>query len=67
VNIDNLNCYAKLLIGGQTARPFNMRIPGTSWGGGDRELAAKLKEYSRTKYGQDRQTIEDEIYKRLRQ
>lgn len=67
VNIDNLNAYAKLLIGGQTTRPFAMKIPGTSWGGGDKELAHKLKEYSRTKYGQDRQTIEDEIYKRLRQ
>jgi hypothetical protein len=66
VNIDNLNAYAKLLIGGQTARPFNMKIPGTSWGGGDKELAHKLKEYSRVKYGQDRQVVEDDIYKRLR-
>jgi hypothetical protein len=66
VNIDNLNAYAKLLIGGQTARPFNMKIGTASWGGGDKELAAKLKEYSRMKYGQDRQVVEDEIYKRLR-
>jgi hypothetical protein len=66
VNIDNLNAYAKLLIGGQTARPFNMKIGTASWGGGDKDLAAKLKEYSRMKYGVDRQTVEDEIYKRLR-
>ncbi|HVO28862.1 MAG TPA: DUF87 domain-containing protein, partial [Candidatus Paceibacterota bacterium] len=67
VNIDNLNAYAKLLIGGQTARPFNLKVLGTSWGGGDKELAAKMKEYSRMKYGQDRQVVEDEILKRLRQ
>jgi hypothetical protein len=67
VNIDNLNAYAKLLIGGQTTRPFNMKIGGESWTGGNKELAAKFKEYSRMKYGQDRQTIEDEIYKRLRE
>jgi hypothetical protein len=66
VNIDNLNAYAKLLIGGQTARPFNMKIGGESWVGGNKDLAAKLKEYSRMKYGQDRQVVEDEIYKRLR-
>jgi hypothetical protein len=66
VNIDNLNAYAKLLIGGQTARPFNMKILGTSWGGGNKDLAVKLKEYSRMKYGQDRQVVEDEIYQRLR-
>jgi hypothetical protein len=66
VNIDNLNAYAKLLIGGQTTRPFNMKIGTESWIGGNKDLAAKLKEYSRVKYGQDRQVVEDEIYKRLR-
>ena len=67
INIDNMNAYAKLLINGQTSNPFNMRIGTTSWGGGDRELAEKLKEYSRMKYGADRQTVEDEIYRRLRE
>ena len=66
VNIDNFNAYAKLLIGGQTTRPFNMKIGNESWSGGGKDLAAKLKEYSRMKYGQDRQVVEDEIYKRLR-
>jgi hypothetical protein len=66
INIDNLNAYAKILINGQTSKPFNLKIGTTSWGGGNKELAAKLKEYSRLKYGMDRQTIEDEIYKRLR-
>ena len=67
LNIDNLNAYAKILINGQTSRPFNMKIGTTSWGGGNKELAAKFKEYSRMKYGQDRQIIENEIYRRLRE
>jgi hypothetical protein len=66
LNIDNLNAYARLLVNGETTKPFNMKILGTSWGGGNKDLAAKLKEYSRMKYGQDRQVVEDEIFKRLR-
>ena len=66
INIDNFNAYARLLIGGQTSKAFNLKIDGASRGGGDRELAEKIKEYSRLKYGQDRQIVEDEIYKRLR-
>ncbi len=67
INIDNLNAYAKILINGETSKPFNIKIGTTSWNGGNRELAEKLKEYSRAKYGQDRHVIEDEIYKRLRE
>ncbi len=66
VNIDNLNAYAKILINGQTSKPFNLKIGTTSWGGGNKELAEKLKQYSRMKYGQDRQAIEDDIFRRLR-
>jgi type IV secretory pathway TraG/TraD family ATPase VirD4 len=67
LNIDNLNAYAKLLVNGTTSKPFNMKIETTSWGGGDKNLAVKLKEYSRMKHGAERQTIEDEIYRRLRE
>lgn len=66
INIDNLNAFAKILINGQTSKPFNLKIGIASWNGGNKELAEKLKEYSRTKYGQDRKTIEDDIYQRLR-
>jgi hypothetical protein len=66
INIDNLNAYAKILINGQTSKPFNLKVGTASWSGGNKELAEKLKEYSRTKYGQDRQGIEDDIFKRLR-
>jgi len=67
INIDNLNAYAKLLIGGQSTRAFNIKIGTTSWGGGDKVLAAKFKEYSRMKYGKDRKAVEDDIYRRLRE
>ncbi|MGH7249615.1 MAG: type IV secretory system conjugative DNA transfer family protein, partial [Minisyncoccia bacterium] len=67
INIDNLNAYAKILINGQTSKPFNLRIATTSWNGGDKALAEKLKEYSRAKYGQDRHAIEEDIFKRLRE
>ncbi len=65
VNIDNFNAFAKILINGETSRPFNIKtLPVEK---GNAELAAKLKEYSRMKYGQDRQEIEKEIYRRLRE
>ncbi len=67
LNIDNLNAFVRLLVNGQTARPFNIKINTSSWAPGNAELAAKLKEYSRMKFGQDRQVIEDEIYNRLRE
>jgi hypothetical protein len=66
INIDNLNAYAKILINGQTSKPFNLKVGTASWNGGNKELAEKLKEYSRMKYGQERQGIEDDIYRRLR-
>jgi len=66
INIDNLNAFAKILINGQTSKPFNLKVGTASWNGGSKELAQKLMEYSRMKYGQERQAIEDDIYKRLR-
>ncbi len=66
INIDNLNAHVKLLINGQTARPFNMKVSTTSWRGGDVDLATKMKEYSRLKYGADRAVVESEIHRRLR-
>jgi DNA helicase HerA-like ATPase len=67
VNVDNFKAYTRLLIGGQTSRAFLLKIGTTSWGGGDRELGEKMKEYSRMKYGEDRQIVEEAIYRRLRE
>jgi len=49
MNIDNFNCYVKLLINNQTVRSFNIKInpPQES----NPELAQKIKELSRMKYG----------------
>ncbi|MBI5220865.1 MAG: type IV secretion system DNA-binding domain-containing protein [Candidatus Liptonbacteria bacterium] len=66
-NIDNLNGYVRLLISGLTSRPFNMKFSTASWAPGDKEMAQKLKEYCRLKYGQDRETVNYEIVRRLRE
>ena len=49
VNIDNFNAYAKILINGQTSKPFNIKtlLPEK----GDKETGDKIKELSRLKYG----------------
>jgi hypothetical protein len=67
INIDNLKAYARLLIDGRTSRPFVLKVGTAWWSGGDKELADKIKEYSRMKYGEDRQVVEDGIYRRLRE
>ncbi len=64
INIDNFNAYVKILVNGETAKPFNIQtIPMER---GNRELIEQLKESSRQKYGADRQGTEEDIYKRLR-
>jgi type IV secretory pathway TraG/TraD family ATPase VirD4 len=67
INIDNLKAYARLLIDGRTSRPFVLAVGPAWWSGGDKEMREKIKEYSRTKYGEDRQVVEDGIYRRLRE
>ncbi len=49
ISIDNFNAYARLLINGQPAKPFNMKIlPAPK---GDLQLRDRIKEMSRNKYG----------------
>lgn len=64
VNIDNYNAYAKILIGGETSRPFNVAIPKAERG--SEERVEGLKEKSFLKYGRTREAVEAEIYHRLR-
>jgi hypothetical protein len=66
-NIDNLNAYAKILINGQTSKPFNIKILTTSWQKGKEEMIQSLKQYSRLKYGLERSIVEEEIHRRLRE
>lgn len=65
LNIDNFRAYVKILINGATAKPFNIHVfPAKT---GEKELAGQIAEISRLKYGRDRQEVEEEILKRLRQ
>ncbi len=64
INLDNLNAYTKLLVGGQAVRPFNIKVSIPTPGNTD--VAAILKELSRLKYGKDRRQIEMEIQERFK-
>ncbi len=64
MNIDNLNAYVRLLIKGQTSRPFNMKTP--LYPKQDHTLVQQLKDLSSSKYGMNRQAVEMEILNRLR-
>jgi hypothetical protein len=63
VNLDNYNAYLKLLIQGQTSKPFNIQtIPPVK---GNPDVVSLIKEYSRLMYGRDRAEVEQEAYERL--
>ncbi|MBI2637304.1 MAG: type IV secretory system conjugative DNA transfer family protein, partial [Candidatus Sungbacteria bacterium] len=62
INIDNYNCYVKLLINGQTSEPFNMKTAYLQKQ--ESVLIEKIKELSRVKYGRPREDIEAEILKK---
>lgn len=63
VNFDNYNAGLRLLIKGETSKPFNIvTFPPSK---GNPEIAQLIKEYSRTKYGRDRGLVESELYQRL--
>lgn len=64
LNIDNFNAYAKLLINGQTAKPFNIHIFRPAQG--NSSMIQIVKDLSRAAYGRNRQAVELDILKRLR-
>lgn len=62
MNIDNLNAYVNLLIGGQTARPFNIKIETEKvFDAGSPDIAKAIKELSSLKYGKPREIVEQEL------
>ena len=63
VNFDNYNAALRLLIKGETSKPFNIVTYPPSKE--NSEVRRLIKEYSRIKYGRDRATVEDELYQRL--
>jgi hypothetical protein len=65
VNIDNFNAYVKLLVHGETTKPFNIRTRRAAKGA--ETAAAALRQASAERYGRPREEVEAEIYKRLRE
>jgi hypothetical protein len=62
INVDNHNCFVKLLIASQVAPPFNMKTyPPTA---GSKEIAEAVKELSKLKYGRNRDIVNEEITKK---
>ncbi len=59
INVDNFNCFTKLLINNESTDPFNMKTYPPKKG--SEELREAYKELSRYEYGRDRQIVEDEI------
>ena len=64
ISIENQHAFAKMLIKGQPARPFNMKTMNAEKG--SIEVREKLKELSRLTYGRDIGDIDREILERLR-
>ena len=62
MNIDNLNCYVKMLSAGRPVKPFNLFVPFSPRGEG--ALIEKTKELSYLKYGKERSLVEAEIMKK---
>jgi hypothetical protein len=65
VNIDNFNAYVKILINGLTSQPFNIQtFPPVK---GDPTIGVTIRELSRLRYGRDRDEIEAETLRRMRE
>lgn len=62
VNVDNYQCFMRLLMNNETVKPFSMKTtPPTE---GNAEISKHLKELSRLKYGRDAQVVAQEIMTR---
>jgi len=62
MNVDNLNCYIKMLSTGRPVKPFSLFVPFPPHG--ESTLIDKIKELSYVKYGRDRTLVEAEIMKK---
>ena len=64
MNVDNMNCYVKMLSQGKPVRPFN--IDFTWLPKGTPEIADSLKDLSYLKFGQDRNYVESMIMEKFK-
>ncbi|MDD2766695.1 MAG: type IV secretion system DNA-binding domain-containing protein [Candidatus Moranbacteria bacterium] len=64
MNVDNRNCFARLLMNNELTKPFNMKTYAPT--NGSQEIANALKELSRLRYGRDATIVNREIMNRMR-
>ncbi len=63
VNVDNYQCFVRLLMNNELTKPFNMKTYAPTHG--DQEVANALKELSRLRYGRDATIVNREIMTRM--
>jgi hypothetical protein len=64
VNFDNYNAALRLLINGETSKPFNIvTFPPSKE---NPEIRNLIKKLSRARYGRDREKVEVELHQRLK-
>lgn len=64
VNVDNYNCFVRMLVSNELSKPFSMKTyPPTI---GDQKVANYIKELSRLKYGRDAKIVNREIIERTK-
>lgn len=59
MNIENYNCYIKMLSQGTPQKPFNIKTPASPEG--NPHIVDDLKQLSFMKYGQDKEKVDREI------
>ncbi|MDP6756439.1 MAG: type IV secretion system DNA-binding domain-containing protein [Patescibacteria group bacterium] len=64
INIDKYQAYIKLLIDNAAAKPFQMATYPPE--PGDQNKIAKLKEFSRLKYGVEKSMVQEELGRRMK-
>ncbi len=64
MNVDNYNCFVRLLMNNELTKPFNMKTYAPTHG--NQEIANALKELSRLRYGRDANIVNREIMDRVR-
>lgn len=64
MNVDNYNCFSRILMNGELTKPFNMKTYAPTKG--NQEIANALKELSRLRFGRDAATVNREIMNRVK-
>jgi len=65
VNVEKYTAFVRLLVDNMTLKPFSMKTNWPLFGQEYPQIKDTIKEYSRLKYGRDRNEVEAEIRRRL--